>query len=147
MNAAELKNEVRSVFDPLSVKLGLVGHSEASLATTEFSLGYVGHPLGIQVLVEMSQLFIHVLLFRSMDGEIPFGFTDAAGDPQKIYLQQGLKALSINSEQENQELRKLKITRSHIGNLSMYLSMSKILAELLERHWLSLSNDAEKLFR
>lgn len=140
MEVAELKRAVRAVFDPVATRLNLSGPVESSLATTEFSLGYMAHNLGIQIAVDMGQFFIHVLLFRPANDEIPVGYTGPDGNIQKIYLQQALKKLSINTEQETQTLRKCA------GNHMNCTSMAKILADLLERHWPILSDNAEKWF-
>jgi hypothetical protein len=140
MEVAELKREVRDVFDPLAVRLNLSGPVETSMATTEFSLGYMGHTLGIQVSVDMSQFFIHVLLFRPSDDKIPIGYTDIDGRTQKVYLQQALKTVSISTEQETQALRKLA------GNYMNCTSMAKILADLVEHHWPLISGNVTKWF-
>lgn len=138
MEVAELKRAVRAVFDPVATRLNLSGPVESSLATTEFSLSYMTHNLGIQVAVDMSQFFIHVLLFRHANNEMPVGYTGPDGSIQKIYLQQALKKLSIGTEQETQALRKCA------GNHRNCTSMAKILADLLERHWLVLSDNVQK---
>ena len=138
MEVAELKQEVRAVFDPLAIRFSLSGPTEASLATTEFSFGYVAHDLGIQIAVDMCDFFIYVLLFRPVGAEIPLGYTDANGRTQKLYLQQALKSLSINTEQETQALRKLA------GNHLNCTAMATILARLLERHWPMLLANVEK---
>jgi hypothetical protein len=140
MEVSELKREVRAVFDPLATRLNLSGPTETSLATTEFSLGYIAHNLGIQVAVDMGQFFIHILLFRPVNGEMPVGYTGPDGKTQKLYLQQALKNLSIGTEKETQALRKLA------GNHLNCTSMAKILAALVERHWPLLSTNGGKWF-
>lgn len=139
MEVSELKQDVRNVFDPLAIRLNLSGLGEASSTTTEFSLGYVAQNLGVQITVDMSDFFIYALLFRPTGDTIPVGYTDASRKPQKLYLQQALKSLSVGTEQETRALRKLA------GNHSNCTAMATIIAELIERHWTILLANAEKL--
>jgi hypothetical protein len=96
--------------------------------------------MGVEVVVDMAQFFIHVLVFRPIDGQIPCGFADSDGNIHALYLQNALKALSISTEQETQVLRKLG------GDHMNCTAMATILAGLLERYWPMILANNEKLF-
>lgn len=140
MEVSDLKKEVEAVFNPAAVKLNLAGPAESSLASTEFSLFYFGDSLGVQVSVDMSQFFIHVLLFRPEGGVLPIGYFDARGKTQKVYLQVGLKSLFINIERETRTLQKLG------GDYRNCTTMAKLLADLVVRHWPQLLENAPRWF-
>jgi hypothetical protein len=131
MEVSEIVNEVRDVFDPLAGRLDLSGPVQMSLATTEFSLIYSGRSLAVEVSIDMSQFFIHVLLFRPSDSGISVDYN------KQVYLQQALEALSVNVEQETRSLRKLG------GNHLNCKAMAKLQAELLERYWSLLCDNTE----
>jgi hypothetical protein len=137
MDISELKQQVRSVFDPLANRLGLIGPTEASIISTEFDLSYSTQTLGLEITVDMSDFFIYALIYRPQGIFPPIGYDDEQGKRHKLYLQQALKELGIDTTRETRALQKLS------GNIQNRYEMAGILAQLLERNWpLLLSNQA-----
>ena len=140
MEVSNIKQQVRDVFDPLAIRLGLNVFVELSQTSTNFHLGYANQRIGLEIEVEMLDFFIYGLLFRPCGSVLPIGYTDSDGKRQKLYVQQALKELSINTNQETHTIQKLG------GDYRNCREMAEILARLIEQHWQELSNKPAQWF-
>jgi hypothetical protein len=135
MEITDIKQQVKEVFDPLAIRLGLNGPIELSLTPTNFHLGYTSHTIGLEIEVEMIDFFVYALLFRPNGNEIPLGYDDENGKRQKLYIQQALKELSIDVNRETHSIQKLG------GDYRNCPQMAERLARLVGQYWPELSQN------
>ena len=96
MELKQIKRQIRSVFDPFLIKLGLYKLNESTLSHTQFSIAYYDDRIGIELSVDLSDFFIYALLFKPEENKVPIGYQDKYGDRKKLYFQEALKELSID---------------------------------------------------
>ena len=141
MEISELKKQIREIFDPLAARLGLKGPVEFSLSSSDFHFGYSTEAIGVELTVDMSDFFIYALIYKPTGNCIPIGYNDQTGRRQKLYLQEALKDLSIQTNKETEALQKLA------GDYLNCLKMTGILARLLEQNWPQLSSNSQRWFK
>jgi|GEM_PF-4493556 len=140
MEIAEIKQQIRKVFDPLAIRLGLDGPIELSLSPTDAHLGYTSEAIGLEVVVDIGDFFIYALLFRPTGDGLPLGYNDETGKRQKLYIQQALKELSIDVSRETEGLQKLG------GDYRNCQEMAEKLAHLVEHYWPDMSQNPARWF-
>lgn len=140
MELEEIKQQIKDVFDPLSIRIGLFEIMDSALSYTQFSLFYFNDKIGIELSVDLIDFFIYALLFKPKEHKAPIGYQNKYGQRQKIYFQEALKKLSINCEKETKKLQRLG------GNFKNCAEMALELSNLIDKYWPIIYSNHTKWF-
>jgi hypothetical protein len=143
MDMQDLIAEVRSLFDPVAARLGLGSGVATRSRHSDFSVVYLGSPIGLQIEVEAAEPFIGALAFRPRDGACPVGYEDDSGRRQKMYIQTAAQVLGQNLTAQNATIRKIESDRR---NPQRIVQVAQLLAPMTERLWSLLVAGHTKLF-
>lgn len=141
MEVDELKQSIQDVFNPIANYFGLKGPIDTAKSNVSFSFAYESSSIGIEVDVEMIQFFIFVSLYCPVDGRLPKTYINSSGTKQRLHLQEALKILAINVDEDTQRLKNLG------GKYQNSKEMALIQAQLLQKYWKQISSNTEKLFK
>jgi hypothetical protein len=80
------------------------------------------------------------LVFKPSGSDIPNDYNDPSGAPQKLYIQDALKKLSVDATWSDKALQKLR------GDAKNQSAMLGILTKLVEDHWPLITSNIKKIF-
>jgi hypothetical protein len=126
MEISELRRNIKSKFDLIASKNGAEDIEGKQISKNIIKFGYIIKGCGIEIQIELDDFFIFLLFFRVNGKEIPLGYEDQGGRPQKMYIHQVLNKLGVDHKTETKEMQKLR------GDDINWEAMANILVKLLE---------------